>query len=128
MKSLYESILRKSGVGLPANIKKLEELRGQHHFYGKSFQDYDDVDITSRKWTKIEFDQDDSDFKSGVVAFFCPEDNWIVYKYNDSDEFAAVSPNFQRKIEIKDFKHFWKMCADGATIPEFDEVDTDLDK
>lgn len=127
MRSLYESILRKTGVGLPANIKKLEELKGQHHFWGDPDSHSDvEIDITSRKWTKIVFDDEDANYWKEVTAWFCPESEWVIYKIGD-EGFAAMAPA-KNKMELKDFAHFFKACLNGATIPEFIEVETDLDK
>lgn len=136
MKSLIESILSKSGVGLPKNIKKVEYLKGQHHFYGKT--DDDEIDVTSKHWTKVMFDEEDAGWKN-VVAYFCPESEWILYYSSDSANYAnpnirifkrswsAVSSSKPIKLTVRDFANFYNdILLKGATIPEFDDVDTDL--
>ena len=136
MKSLIESILSKSGVGFPKNIKKVESIKGQHYFWGVSDYNYSavtEIDITSSKWTKVVFD--DHDWKD-IIAYFCPESEWIIYyskgkSYSrrpvQSFEWAAVSPAKRSKIGIRDFENFYDdILLNGSTIPEFVELDTDL--
>ena len=82
--------------------------------------------ISSDKWNLTTFKDEYGD---KILAYWSPDSEWIFYKNDDGAwNWAAAAPS---DIQPKDFSEAmfndWdNLCLQGATIPEFDEFNSDL--
>ena len=101
---------------------KTTKLSGSKHFGAASNEYNVEIDITSSNWHKT------SILNNKVTAFWTPDSEWIVYYYDKTpDAWAAVAHGTLKPKDYDEnmFKDFDALCASGATVPEFDEVDAD---
>ena len=62
-----------------------------------------------------------------ATAYYSPDSEWIIYYYNNEHNWAAVSQDVKSGSRYKEiFSNFSQHCAENATIPMFDKVDTNI--
>lgn len=125
MKSLLESILSKSKVGIPKNVKEVTSIDGERFFKAKTDKKYPDLDITSNRWTKIDFISER--WEDRRTAWFCPESKWILYSaISAAGGISAVAPPGDGKVYLKDFARFDNMLIEGESIAGMLQIKTNL--
>lgn len=122
MKSIVTSIME--------SIAKTKKISGNKYFKVKS-RDYDMNDeFKSNKWNRTEFNDNGSD----IVAYWSQDCSWIFYYYKSEKaagrlNWGAVSAGYMPSEQYTEqmFNNFEELCMEGATIPEFDSVETNVE-
>lgn len=120
MKSIVTSIME--------SIVKTKKISGNKYFKVKS-RDYDMNDeFRSNKWNRTEFNYDGS----AIVAYWSQEIDWVFYYYESEKvagrlNWGAVSAGPSKQYTEQMFNDFEELCMEGATIPEFDSVETNIE-
>jgi hypothetical protein len=111
IKSIYESMVK-------LNTKKIS---GTKYVKAASKEYGVEEDIKSSTWKKTTITPGD------ITVYWNEEGGWCFYYYGDSKRWAAVASATGNNYSEEMFKDFDGLCMEGATIPEFDKFETNLE-
>lgn len=82
--------------------------------------------VSSSKWNLTTFKDEYGD---KILAYWSPDSEWIFYKKDDGTwNWAAAAPGDIKPKDFSEamFNNWDDLLMNGATIPEFDEFNSDL--
>lgn len=119
MKSIVTSIME--------SLVKSKKISGSKFVKAESKEYGVEENIKSSNWNKSEFKYKGDD----IVAYWTPDSSWIFYYHVKEKDalpaWGAVSTGNGVEYTEGMFNDFEDMLMDGATIPEFEVFDTNLE-